>query len=232
MRQAIVVRGGWEGHQPVEATELFLPFLRARGFEVRVEASPEVYADPEVMARADLVVPCVTMGEITPEEVEGLRVAVENGTGLVGWHGGVVDSYRGSPAYLQLVGGQFVAHPMAPIDERAPGAESSRTHAITFTEQGAAHPVTRGLMDFELTTEQYWVATDELNDVLATTVHPMDPGVPWKRPVTAPAVWAREWGAGRILVVTPGHDVDMLSHPTVRTIIERGMLWAARTESE
>jgi len=25
--KALVVRGGWEGHRPVEATEMFLPFL-------------------------------------------------------------------------------------------------------------------------------------------------------------------------------------------------------------
>lgn len=232
MRRAIVVRGGWEGHHPVAATELFLPFLRTHGFEVRVEESPEVYADPEAMERADLIVPCVTMSEITQEQVDGLRAAVEHGTGLVGWHGGILDAYRGSPAYLQLVGGQFLAHPLAPIDERTPGAENSRTHAIRFTDQGTAHPVTRDLPEFELTTEQYWVATDDLNDVLATTVHPADQGVPWKRPVTAPAVWVREWGAGRIVVVTPGHDVEVLSHPVIRTIIERGLLWAARTASE
>ena len=49
-RSALVVRGGWEGHHPVEATELFLPFLRAEGFEIVVEESPEVYADADRMA--------------------------------------------------------------------------------------------------------------------------------------------------------------------------------------
>ena len=32
MRRALVVRGGWEGHQPAEATEMFVPFLREHGF--------------------------------------------------------------------------------------------------------------------------------------------------------------------------------------------------------
>ena len=40
-KTALVVRGGWDGHQPVEATELFLPFLKANGYEVRVEESPK-----------------------------------------------------------------------------------------------------------------------------------------------------------------------------------------------
>ena len=33
-RQALVVRGGWEGHSPVEITDLFLPFLKEQGFTV------------------------------------------------------------------------------------------------------------------------------------------------------------------------------------------------------
>jgi type 1 glutamine amidotransferase len=38
----------------------------------------------------------------------------------------------------------------------------------------------------------------------------------------------RQWGNGRIFVVTPGHRVEVLEDPNVRTIIERGLLWAAR----
>ena len=47
--RALIVRGGWSGHQPVEATELFIPFLIDNGYEVRIEESPEVYADAEAM---------------------------------------------------------------------------------------------------------------------------------------------------------------------------------------
>ena len=49
-RQALVVRGGWEGHRPVEATERFLPFLKANGFAVGVHEGPEEYADSERLA--------------------------------------------------------------------------------------------------------------------------------------------------------------------------------------
>ena len=83
-RSALVVRGGWEGHHPVEATELFLPFLRAEGFEVVVEESPEVYADADRMAATDLIVQSVTMSEISAQAVAGLRRAVAAGTGMAG----------------------------------------------------------------------------------------------------------------------------------------------------
>ena len=41
-------------HSPREATELFLPFLEANGFAVRVEETNEVYADADTMAGVDL----------------------------------------------------------------------------------------------------------------------------------------------------------------------------------
>ena len=65
--------------------------------------------------------------------------------------------------------------------------------------------------------------------VLATTTQAARPGDPWNRPVTSPAIWTRSWGQGRIFVATPGHSLDVLDHPSVRTVVERGLLWAART---
>src|SRR3954454_13717885 len=105
-KTALVVRGGWFGHQPVEATDLFIPHLRENGYEVRIEESPKVYADPTYMAGVDLVMQCMTMSTIEKDEFWGLRAAVEAGTGLAGWHGGIADSYRNTSDYLHLIGGQ------------------------------------------------------------------------------------------------------------------------------
>lgn len=229
MRRALVVRGGWDGHQPVAATELFLPFLREQGFEVDVHETNEVYADAEVMAATDLVVQSVTMSSIGHDELWGLRGAVEAGTGLVGWHGGIADSYRNSSDYLQLVGGQFATHPGKEPSLRV-GDETDNylPYTVEITDLGREHPITAGLDDFELESEQYWVLHDDLIDVLATTTHPTQPYHPWHRPITSPAVWTRHWGKGRIVVATPGHTPEVLQHPSVRAIVERGMLWAAR----
>jgi type 1 glutamine amidotransferase len=229
-RHALVVRGGWEGHQPVAATERFIPFLTDNGFDVRIEESTAVYADAQAMAETDLIVQSVTMSSIERDELAGLRDAIEAGTGFTGWHGGIADSFRASSDYLQLVGGQFATHPaVGPGETRLEGEENFRDYTVNITDLGRTHPVTAGLDDFELHTEQYWVLVDELNDVLATTTRPAEDWQPWHRPHTSPAVWTREWGRGRIVVTTPGHSLDVLDNPSVRTIIERGMLWAART---
>nr|WSZ19626.1 ThuA domain-containing protein [Streptomyces canus] len=231
-KKALVVRGGWEGHQPVKATELFLPFLESSGYDVGIEESTDVYADSAEMAATDLVVQCVTMSEITAEQVSGLSTAVTAGTGFTGWHGGIADSFRASSDYLHLVGGQFATHPGKEPCERRGGEEDNfLPYTVTITELGREHPVTAGIEDFELHTEQYWVLHDDLIDVLATTTHPAQPWQPWHRPVTSPAVWTRQWGAGRVVVTTPGHNLDVLENPHVRTVIERGMLWATRTAS-
>jgi type 1 glutamine amidotransferase len=229
-RRALVVRGGWDGHQPVEATDLFIPFLRENGFTVQVEDSPAPYADASLMAGVDLILQCMTMSTIERAEIAGLVAAVEGGTGLAGWHGGIADSYRASADYLQLVGGQFAAHASRTEPGQRTGEQSDNyvEHRIEITPAGTDHPITTGLTDFELTTEQYWVLADDYNDVLATTTTAVRPWGAWHRPITAPAVWTRQWGRGRVFVATPGHRVEVLEDPNVRTIVERGLLWAAR----
>ena len=214
-RRALVVRGGWDGHAPEEAADLFVPFLREHDFDVTVEGSLEVYADTDFMAGTDLVVQCWTMGDILADELRGLRTAVAAGTGFAGWHGGIVDSFRIATDYLQLVGAQFVAHPGGIVD-----------HTVSITRP--EHPIVDGVHDFALHSEQYWLLTDPLNEVLATTTITPGPDDEWHAPVTSPAVWTRRWGAGRVFVATPGHHLADLETPALRTIIERGMLWAAR----
>ncbi len=228
-KTALVVRGGWDGHQPTEATELFVPFLKENGYEVRVEESPKVYANPEYMAGVDLVVQCVTMSTIEKDEFEGLRTAVENGTGLAGWHGGIADSYRNTSDYLHMIGGQFACHPGNHPDERTgEQADNYVPYMVNMLPAAASHPITEGIGDFELVTEQYWVLADDYIDVLATTTQKVRDWDPWNREVTSPAIWTRQWAKGRIFVCTPGHNVEVLQDANVRTIIERGMLWASR----
>ncbi len=228
-KRALIVRGGWDGHQPVEATNLFIPFLEANGFEVRIEESPAVYADADYLPTVDLIVQSNTMNTIEAAEFEGLRAAIEAGTGLAGWHGGIADSYRNNSDYLQMIGGQFAAHPGKHPSERV-GEQSDNylPHTIDMLPAAADHPITRGIGSFELTTEQYWVLHDDYLDVLATTTQAVRPWDPWTRPITSPAIWTRQWGEGRIFVSTPGHRVDILENPNVKTIIERGLLWASR----
>lgn len=217
-QRALVVRGGWDGHDPVGSTDVFIPHLRDSGFDVTVEDSLEVYADETVMSGVDLIVQSWTMGDILADEMHGLRIAVENGAGLAGWHGGVLDAFRNATDFQHIVGGQFVAHPGDMVD-----------HEIVVRPERADHPIVAGLGPrIRLTTEQYWVHTDPLCDVLVTTTHDVRPDAPWQEPATVPVAWTRQWGDGRVFACTVGHGVDDLSIPEIRTMIGRGLIWAAR----
>jgi type 1 glutamine amidotransferase len=217
-RRALIVRGGWEGHSPIEATDRFIPFLKEHGFAVEVHDSPEVYADAGRLADTDLVVQCFTQGVASDPAVLGLSAAVSAGTGLAGWHGGIVDSFRGSPDYLHLTGGQWAAHPGGFVP-----------YEVQVVPERAEHELVSGLSPrWSLDTEQYWVLSDGLNDVLATTTFAVRDDTPWREPLTSPAVWTRQWGRGKVFVSTIGHKLEDLDHPEVRALTERGLLWASR----
>lgn len=221
-RRALVVRGGWPGHVPVPATELFVPFLREHGFAVRIADDLDAYTDAAELAGTDLIVQCWSMGQLTDAQAAGLAAAVRAGTGLAGWHGGIVAAFH-HQGYQQLTGGVFVHHPAGFV-----------THELTVSPSRAQHPIVAGIDRITLHTEKYWVLTDPLNDVLATVTFDPEPGgpagepSPWDRPVTMPAVWTRRWGAGRVFVSTVGHKLDDLTVPAVRSLTCRGLLWAAR----
>jgi type 1 glutamine amidotransferase len=214
-RRALVVRGGWEGHSPVAITDLFLPFLKEQGFQVETSETLDVYTDADLLAATDLVVQCWTMGEITSAQSKGLIEAVRAGTGLAGWHGGIIDSFRGDIDYHLLTGGQFLMHPHGFLD-----------YPVSLVPERAGHPVIAGLADFQVHTEHYWVSTDSDIDVLATTTFP--PDEERDHPVVMPAVWTRNSGAGRVFVSAIGHKADDFDVPEVRALTERGLLWASR----
>lgn len=215
VKQALVVRGGWEGHVPVEATDLFLPDLAADGFTVDVVDDLDVYRDTARLARTDLIVQCWSQGTLTAEQTAGLTGAVHAGTGFAGWHGGIVATFTDNPAYLRMVGGLFLHHP--------PDFLTYQVH-IDQPE----HPITAGLDDFEVFSEQYWMLADTRNDVLAHTVITPETGGQGPGSVTMPVVWTRRWGAGKVFFSAIGHRTADLEPPTVHELTRRGLAWAAR----
>lgn len=217
MPRAVLVWGGWDGHQPQQTTQRFNAFLVAQGYTTTVHETLDVYLDQAVMGAADLIVQCWTMGTITKEQFAGLRKAVEGGAGLAGWHGGLGDSFRNSVDYQFLIGGQWVAHPGGIVD-----------YTVNIT--GWDDPITAGLNDFSMKSEQYYMHVDPSNRVLATTsftgaVHS------WIAGATIPVVWKRRWAAGRIFYSSLGHVDADFAVPEARIIMERGLLWATRPEA-
>lgn len=213
-QRALFVCGGWEGHEPEKCARLFAPFLEENGYETEISTTLDSYLDEEKMRALSLIVPIWTMGTITEEQERGLIGAVEGGVGLAGWHGGMADSFRGSIRYQFMVGGQWVAHPGDIID-----------YTVNITDHD--DPVTAGLRDFEMRSEQYYMHVDPSNRVLATTTFSGE-HTPWIAGSVIPVVWKRRWGEGRVFYSSLGHVAKDFEVPEVKTLVERGMLWASR----
>jgi type 1 glutamine amidotransferase len=211
--RALFVHGGWDGHQPKETTELFAGILDGAGSDVTMTDDLAVLADGAALGAYDLVVPVVTMGELTGEQEQGLCAAVRAGTGIGGWHGGMVDAFRASTTYQFMVGGQFVAHP---------GGFVSYDVEIV-----SAHEVVSGIGRFSVTTEQYYLHVDPAIEVHATTEFTGE-HVEEIAGVVMPVVWTRRFGAGRVFHCALGHHLPDFDVPETREIVRRGLLWAAR----
>jgi uncharacterized protein len=213
-RQALIVHGGWEGHEPEAFADFYATMLRDEGFAVDLTGALDALADADALRQLSLIVPIWTQGSITPEQLQGLLGAVAGGVGIAGFHGGMGDAFRAAPEYQWMVGGQWVAHP-----------DDIKDYEVTITDHDS--PITRGLRDFRVISEQYYMHVDPSNEVLATTTfHPRS--APWVEGVVMPVVWTRRWASGRVFYSSLAHVLSDLDVPEVPEIQRRGMLWAAR----
>jgi uncharacterized protein len=213
-KKALIVYGGWQGHEPKQTADVFAPLLTEAGFDVTLSDTMDSYLDKGLMQSLSLVVPCWTMGEIAGEQEKGLREAVESGVGLGGWHGGMCDAFRNTTNYQMMTGGQFVGHP-----------DGIKDYMVNITRSD--DPIVAGLSDFQMHSEQYYMHTDPGNEVLATTTFDAQ-STPWVNGTVMPVVWKRIWGTGRVFYSSLGHVATDFEVPEAKEIQRRGMLWAAR----
>ena len=213
MRKALIVWGGWAGHEPEAGASIVREFLEEDGFSVRVETSTAAFADPAIH-ELSLIVPIYTMSKIEKAEAVNLAAAVEAGVGLAGYHGGMADAFRDSVEYQFVVGGQWVAHPGNIIDYRVDIIRPD-------------DPVMQGISGFPYRSEQYYMHVDPSNEVLATTTFGGEHAA-WIEGVVMPVVWKRRHGNGRVFYSSLGHVAAEFEVPQMRTILRRGMNWAAR----
>lgn len=216
MKKALITWGGWEGHTPKQSSDIFAAFLREQDYDVTVVDTLDVYLDEPFLRSLSLIVPVWTMSTITREQERGLLDAIASGVGVAGWHGTMGDSFRNATEYQFMVGGQWVAHPGNIID-----------YTVNITNHD--DPITTGLSDFQMHSEQYYMHTDPSNEVLATTTFSGEFGnAPWIAGTVMPVVWKRRWGEGRVFYSSLGHVFSDFGVPEALTIMQRGMVWASR----
>jgi type 1 glutamine amidotransferase len=218
-RKALIVWGGWDGHQPKEVAEIFDRVLREEGFQTEVSNTLDAFKDEAKVSQLSLIVPVWTMGQITPEQATPVFKAVKDGVGIAGCHGGMCDAFRMNTEWQFMTGGQWVAHP--------------GNDGVRYTVKIGPHksPITEGIKDFAVASEQYYMHVDPAVTVLATTRFPTPgadgPHVP-NGTFDMPVVWTKHYGKGRVFYSSLGHQAGIVEDEPHLTIMRRGFNWAAK----
>ena len=216
--KAIILCGGWDGHEPKLVSARFKKFLEGEGFDVAVEEKLEVLKDKDRLGELDLFVPVWTMCNepLGYGFFETFLEAAGGGMGVAGCHGGMCDAFRNSVEYQFLTGANWVSHP---------GGDGV---PYRINIKNNSNPLTEGIKDFEVSSEQYYLHVDPANEVLASTRFPT---VRWYHSangeVDVPQVWTRKWGYGRVFYSALGHHDDVFNIPEAWELMKRGLLWAA-----
>lgn len=215
-KKTLFVFGGWKGHEPEKCRDIFVPWMESEGAVVTLSDSLDIYTDKELMGGLDLIVQVWTMGQIEKEQEKGLLEAVQGGVGIAGWHGGLGDSFRNNVAYQFMVGGQWVAHPGGVID-----------YEVNITDH--KDNVTKGLKDFKMHSEQYFMHVDPNVKVLATTTFSGE-HAEWIEGNVVPVVWKKVYGKGRVFYSSLGHVAADFEVPEALEIQKRGIRWASKSK--
>ena len=216
MRNALIVRGGWDGHEPEKVSLLFRDLLEEQAFTVRIADDLDVFLDEAYLTELDLIIPHYTMSKISDEQAKPVMNAVAAGVGLAGIHGGMCDAFREHVGWQFMTGGQWVAHP----------GNDGVEHRILI--KPTSSPITEGLPDFTVKTEHYYLHVDPAVEVLAVTRFPVVDGPHASNgPVDMPVAWTKRWGKGRVFYCSLGHHADVIEVDPARTLLARGFAWAA-----
>lgn len=211
MKKALIIYGGWDGHDPEKCAQIFASALESHGVNVKVSDTLDALNDAEKVKTYDLITPIWTMGEMDKKQTENLLNAIKAGCGLGGFHGGMGDAFRGNIDYEWAVGGIFVGHPYI------------GDYTVRLT--GNPHEITAGLpLEFPYNSEKYYMLTDPGIHVLADTLYDHD-----GRRTVMPVVWTRSLGNGKVFYSALGHQAqEFTDYPQVKDMTVKGLLWAMR----
>ena len=216
MKKALIVYGGWPGHDPEGLKEVFTDILTKENFDVTSSDSLDAFLGD--LGGWDLIVPVWTMGSLTPEQEKNVCAAVAKGAGLAGCHGGMCDAFRNNVLWQFMTGSQWVAHP----------GNGGVTYRVRM-KRASSSPLIDGIGDFDVTSEQYYLHVDPAVEVLAVTDFAIANGDHFSNGIiTMPVAYTKMWGKGRVYYNSLGHNRKIFDIPEAREMMRRGFLFAAR----
>jgi len=225
-------------HDAIPAGVAAVEALAARrGWGVVHTESSAAFA-PEILARFAVTVWLQTSGPVlSPEQQSAFRSWLEAGGGFVGLHGAGGDFRYEWPWYVEeLIGAQFIGHPLRPQFQDARVIAEDRSQ-----------PATRSL-------PESWIQQDEWYSFAASprargahVLLRIDESsyspvmrLPWFMGGTRdlamgddhPVAWTRCARRGRAFYSALGHQPETWSSPEHQALLEGAIVWAARVEGE
>ncbi len=210
MKKALIVYGGWDGHDPEGVANVFAEILREEDFEVVLSDTLDTFLSDLMVY--DLLVPIWTMGTLPDGAERNVCDAVASGVGIAGCHGGMCDAFRSSTDWQFMTGAQWVAHP----------GNDKVTYKVNI-KKSSSSTLNDGMEDFEVTSEQYYIHVDPAVDVLATTRFSTVNGE-----VDVPVAFTKRWGKGKVYYNSLGHNRYIFDIPEAKEMMRRGFLYASR----
>jgi type 1 glutamine amidotransferase len=229
---------GYRHQEAIPAGLAALESLAARrGWGFAHTESSAAFA-PDILSRFAVTVWHNTSGPVlSPEQQAAFRTWLESGGGFVGLHGAGGDFRYEWPWYVEdVIGAQFIGHPLRPQFQDAHVVVEDRSHPATrslpesFTHQDewysfAASPRGRG--------SHVLLRIDESS-------YSPRMRLPWFMGGTRelamgadhPVVWTRCAGRGRAFYSALGHQAATYTSPEYLALLEGAIAWAARTEGE
>lgn len=229
---AILVFSKTKGYRHVDAipaaNALFEGFAKEKGWSF-VQTEDAAAFTPENLARFDAVVFNNVSGNVFDESQRAaFKSYLEQGGGFVGIHG-----TGGDPAYAwrwyvdELIGAQFIGHPMNPQFQQA-----------TVHIEDRNHPATKGLPKDWVRTEEWYsfakTARKPGFTILATldekTYSPKQGAKDLSMGADHPIAWSHCVGSGRVFYSALGHRAEAYAEPEYRRMLLGATRWALRQQ--
>jgi putative membrane-bound dehydrogenase-like protein len=194
---------GNKGHRASDRAAQLIPVMAGRGINITYTEDLDTLNLPN-LSRYDVLMLYGNIDTISPAQEEALLAYVRGGGGFVPIHCASF-CFRNSPAYIALVGAQFLRHGDGEFDTKI---------------VDPAHPIMKGFEPFRTRDETY--VHHKHNETGRHVLQVREEGKsvePW--------TWVRTEGRGRVFYTAYGHDARTWGEPGFQALIERGLRWAA-----
>lgn len=199
--RALIIWGGWNGHNPEKIAQCLKSELERKEFEVKCTCDFSTIINDDLV-QYDVIVPVWSCGIKGKHYLNALLDAIKNGVGFATFHGGI--NWFEEEKYYEMIGGFYLND--APYDE------------FNINISNKNHPITMKISDFKISGEVYNMQFDLNNNILAT-VQTED--------FIRPYAWTKNYGKGKVFYSMGAHDLDSLFNESCLEIILNGITWCS-----